>query len=397
MSTRILLLDTGKEWGGGTNSMIELLKRLDRERFSVTAVFYRNYLKGEHSDLRKELTKLDVPLEILPPPRQPLTAKIAKELIRGLLHFFPAARRRALFAIERWWRIAPLAARLSAKLRAGGFDLLYMNNQPSSNLEGYLAAAETGLPVVQHCRIEVLLAPEEVAIVNRTAREIICVSDGVRRSLVKRGIDPAICCVVYNAIDGRQALPSPITLNEAREGSIVIGSIGQLVARKANNQLLRAAAIVKKRCKTPFHLVLVGEGPEGEQLRHLANKLGLSPQVTFAGFQQHPLAWEAAMDIVVLASAKEGLPRVLLEAMLLGKPVVASDVVGSQELVMHGETGLLYPYGDEAQLADHLQTLLGNAELRRAMGSAGRKKVLADFSITHYVAGVEKILTEAVS
>ncbi len=107
MSTRILLLDTGKEWGGGTNSMIELLKRLDRERFSVTAVFYRNYLKGEHSDLRKELTKLDVPLEILPPPRQPLTAKIAKELIRGLLHFFPAARRRALFAIERWWRIAP--------------------------------------------------------------------------------------------------------------------------------------------------------------------------------------------------------------------------------------------------------------------------------------------------
>lgn len=395
MKKRILLLDTGKEWGGGTNSMIELLKRIDRERFDVTAIFYRNYRKGDASDLQAELAAIGIPLEIEAPVRQPLWAKLAKELTRGLLRPFPASRRRLLHAIERRWRIVPSAHRIASRLRRGNFDLLYMNNQPSSNLEGYLAADIANLPVVQHCRIEVTLQPQEVAIVNRIAKRILCVSEGVRESLRAQGIQPTLCRVIYNAIDGRQSLPEPVALPASAGDTIVIGSIGSLIQRKANDQLLRAAARVRERCSQSFHIVLVGEGPEHEHLTQLAKQLGLESQTQFAGFQQQPLAWAAAMDIVVLASAKEGLPRVVLEAMLLGKPVIASDVVGSRELVKHGVSGFLYPYGDEDALANHLQQLLEDADLRARMGAAGRQDVLQNYSIERYVSGVEAQLQEA--
>jgi len=101
------------------------------------------------------------------------------------------------------------------------------------------------------------------------------------------------------------------------------------------------------------------------------------------------------MDILVLASAKEGLPRAILEAMLLGRPVIASDVVGSRELVRPEATGLLFPYGDVAGLARHLQRLLEHPEQRRRLGEAGRATVMEEYSIERYVAGVEAILGEA--
>lgn len=395
MKKRILLLDTGKEWGGGTNSMIELLKRIDRGRFDITAVFYRNYRKGDASDLKTELAAIGIPLEIEAPIRQPLWAKLAKELTRGLLRPFPASRQRLLHAIELRWRILPSARRIASRLGQGSFDLLYMNNQPSSNLEGYLAADSVNLPVVQHCRIEITLQPQEVAIVNRIARRILCVSEGVRESLLAQGVRPELCRVIHNAIDGRQSLPEPIALPAVTGDTVVIGSIGSLIQRKANDHLLRAAARVRARCSQPFQIILVGEGPEHERLTLLAKQLGLEGQTQFAGFQQHPLAWAAAMDIVVLASAKEGLPRVILEAMLLGKPVIASDVVGSRELVRHETSGFLYPYGDEDALANHLQQLLEDADLRQKMGAAGRQDVLQNYSIERYVSSVETQLQEA--
>ena len=76
----------------------------------------------------------------------------------------------------------------------------------------------------------------------------------------------------------------------------------------------------------------------------------------------------------------------------MAKSVVASDIVGSRELVMHGQTGILYPYGDVPALAQALRTLLHDEALRRVQGEAGRQRVLADFSIEAYVAGVSAVL-----
>ncbi|QDX81581.1 hypothetical protein B9N43_10165 [Denitratisoma sp. DHT3] len=400
----ILLLDSGKEWGGGTNSMLELLKRIDRARFRITVCFYRDYLGGSGETIGARLAALGIPFEVMSPPTQPKWAKLVKELGRLILTPLPGWRRRFLHQVERCWRILPLARRIARRLEEGGFDLLYLNNQPSSNQEGYLAGELARVPVVQHCRIEATLLAAEVATVNRIAAQVICVSAGVRDSLVRQGVRPELCSVVHNAIDGRQPAPVPVDLSREAglvPGAIVIGSVGSLVRRKANHDLLQAAALVRARareCGAPrFHLLLVGDGPERAALEAQARELKLEDAITFAGFQAAPLPWVAAMDILVLASAKEGLPRVILEAMLLSKPVIASDVVGSRELVQDGRTGLLYPYGDVRQLAQRLETLLGDAAVRQRMGEAGRQVVLADFSIEHYVAGVEAHLAGAVA
>lgn len=394
MAIKILLLDTGKEWGGGTNSLFELLKRIDRDRFDITALFYHNYPKGD-SDLRRELDRIGIPLSVLPPLRQPLWAKVAKELARGLLGCHRPWRQRAVFSIEMAWRIRPDARRLAAVLKQGGYQLLYMNNQPSSNLEGYLAAEMAGVPAVQHCRIDAALNPLEISLANRVARRIICVSHGVAESLESQGIAPDKCTVVCNAIDGSQDLPPPAPLPAAAAGRLVLGAVGSLIARKSVDHLLQAAATLLEKDGLSVHLLIVGDGPLRGKLEKLAAELGLADHVTFAGFQKAVFPWIAAMDILVLSSPREGLPRVILEAMLLGKPVVASRAIGTRELVVDGETGLLYDYGDIEALTARLKELLADEGKRSAMGAAGRKRVLAEYSIARYVAEVQNVLKEA--
>jgi glycosyltransferase involved in cell wall biosynthesis len=91
------------------------------------------------------------------------------------------------------------------------------------------------------------------------------------------------------------------------------------------------------------------------------------------------------------------LPRVILEAMLLAKPVVGSRVVGSRELIVENETGLMYEYGDLGALAECLGSLAQDADRRARMGAAGRARVLAGYSIGHYVESVQKVLQNAVA
>lgn len=391
---RILLLDTGNEWGGGTNSMFELLKRIDRRRFAVTCCFYKDYRKGQEGRLLSaELADIGIPLMLLPIQGQPVWAKVAKELLRGLLFWSAGLKKRAVLAVDLQWRVRPRAKALQRVLTEGQFDLLYMNNQPSSNLEGYLAGEAAGVPVVQHCRIEPNLQPHEAALVNRVARRIIGVSQGVVDVLAARQVSPERLAVVHNAIDCNASLPPPVILSPSPRGP-VIGTIGQLTQRKGVLHLVQAVAALKAEGLWVTCLVL-GEGPQRAELEAAASRLGVAEQIRFEGFQSVPLAWVQAMDICVLCSSKEGLPRVVLEGMLAGKPVVGSEVTGTRELVVHEQTGLLYPYGDVPALTVALRRLLADAALRRSMGEAGRQRVADKFSIEAYVAGVSRVLEEA--
>lgn len=388
----MLLLDTGKEWGGGTNSMIELLKRLDRARFAVTACFYHDYPRGS-STLAVELAAIGVPLMVMPVRSQPLWAKMAKELARGLLGWHRRWRAAAVFRIELCWRIRPRARALAEVLRQGGYTLLYMNNQPASNLEGYLAAMSTGVAVVQHCRVEPVVNAFERDQVNRTAAAVLCVSEGVRDALIRQGVRRELCRVIHNGIDVSQTMPDAQGLPGVAPGKLVVGVVASLMKRKAIDHLLRAVA--RQPAAEVPHVLVVGDGPEAAALRGLAEALGLSAGITFAGFQAQPLPWLMAMDILVLSSPSEGFPRVVLEAMLIGKPVVAARNAGTMALVEHAVTGYLYDFGDIEALSRHLAELLSRADLRRAFGEAGRRRVIANFSIERYVAGVTAALEAA--
>lgn len=394
---RILLLDTGKEWGGGTNSMFELLKRIDRQHFHVTCLFYHDYPKGKGSSLGRELAKIGIELKLLPQRRQPLWAKFAKELGRGLLAWHRPTRERWVAGVEQAWRIRPNVNRLVHELRQGGYDLLYMNNQPRSNIEGYLAAEAAGLPVVQHCRIEPVMDAVTVRLVNRVASKVIGVSNGVVDALLQAGVDPAKCLPVFNGIDPDQVLPDGQEVRKQYgigEHEVVFGAVGSLIERKGIRYVLEAASKLNVT-ETAFRLLLVGDGPQRAELQTLAEQLGIAERVVFTGFQPAPLLFVAAMDVCMLASQSEGLPRVLLEAMLLGKPTIASNIVGSRELVADQQSGLLVPYADSHALFLAMQQLLSEPQCRRRLGEQGRAIVTRKYTIRAYVDGVERVLAAA--
>ncbi|HEX4501700.1 MAG TPA: glycosyltransferase [Scandinavium sp.] len=390
---KILLFDSGKEWGGGTNSMLELLKRIDRQRFDITCCFYHNYARAGGESIEQVLHSLGIPMVLLPARHQPGWAKLTKEVGRSLLFFSRDARKSFTRKMDNLWRIQPDARRLRQLLQDGGYDILYMNNQPGSNEEGYHAVSGLPVALVQHCRIEPVLSPSLVELVNAQIDKIIAVSRGVEKVLLNNGVKRQYCVTVNNAIDIHQPLPDRESMRKTLDISpdtFVFGSIGSLIARKSNHHTLDALAQFSQRHpNTDWKMILIGEGPERAALVSQAKALGIAEHLIFTGFRNNPFEYLATFDAFILASSSEGLPRVVLEAMLLGIPVIGSDVTGTAELIDHQRTGLLFQWSDSQTLAQHLSQISKDAELRQQLAENARQHVHDHYAIEHYVAGVE--------
>ncbi|QLY63391.1 glycosyltransferase [Enterobacter asburiae] len=394
--SKILLLDTGKEWGGGTNSMLELLKRINRDKFDITCCFYSDYSRAEGETIGQVLNGIGIPLIVIPQRQQPVWAKLLKEAGRSLLFFSRGARKAFTRYVDIMWRIRPNVSKIETLFTQGGFDTLYMNNQPGSNEEGYLAAANLQARLIQHCRIEPVLTPPLVKLVNAHATKIIAVSHGVERVLLEHGVRPELCTTVNNAIDIHQPLPDRRAMRQRLnidDDTFVFGSIGSLISRKANHHTLEALAqFSQKHPQAKWKMVLVGEGAERSALAEQARALGIESRVIFTGFQNTPFDYLATFDAFILASKSEGLPRVVLEAMLLNIPVIGSQVTGTAELIDHDSTGLLFPWSDVSQLAQHLDNIWSDAELRARLAAAAYQNVCHNYAIENYVSGVEAVL-----
>jgi glycosyltransferase involved in cell wall biosynthesis len=156
--------------------------------------------------------------------------------------------------------------------------------------------------------------------------------------------------------------------------------VGRLSPEKGQAGLLRAFSRLHK-ARADIRLRLVGDGPDQASLKALAEKLGIASAVTFLGrlSEEQTLAEIAQSDLLALPSFMEGLPIVLMEAMALGVPVVASRVAGIPELVDDGLSGLLFAPSDWDQLARQIERLLNDQELRGAVAERGKAKVLAEF------------------
>lgn len=398
---KIIVLDTGKEWGGGTNSLLELLKRIDKNKYCFTALFYNNYKRGNESDIKTEIEKLGIDSIFLEQQGQLSLSKILKELVRTLFFFSRRLKKHFVLLIDYKFRIKPNAARIAAILKNKNIDLLYMNNQPSSNLEGIMAAKTADIPCIQHSRIGAELNRVEVNTANNWLTKMISVSQGVQEMFVKQGVDAGKCTVVYNGIDPnvKPAVMSSQIRRQwgIRDGEMVIGTVGSLVRRKRIGDLIEAVAEIDERVKGQGASVkgmIVGDGPEREGLQKEVFKKGLQDKVIFTGFQSDAISYINAMDIFVLSSEREGLPRVILEAMLMSKPVVACDISGPSELVVNGESGFLIPVKNPHTLANALFKLIASVDMRNRMGEKGKMRALEKFSMESYVSGVSKIFKE---
>jgi glycosyltransferase involved in cell wall biosynthesis len=185
---------------------------------------------------------------------------------------------------------------------------------------------------------------------------------------------------IHNGVE----TPPPLSREQARavlccEGErLVIGAIGRMVPEKGFDVLIEAFLQLLGR-GVDAELVLMGDGPCLSEYQALAGKAGLS-RMRFLGEVPQAGRLLQGVDVLVQPSRAEGLGLVPIEAMLAGRPVIASDVGGLPEVVTHGETGLLVPPGDVAALVEGLALLADRADLRVRMGEAGRERARRCFS-----------------
>jgi glycosyltransferase involved in cell wall biosynthesis len=177
---------------------------------------------------------------------------------------------------------------------------------------------------------------------------------------------------IYNGVPDVAVTPAEIP----REG-VTIGVVAaSLSPRKGVDVLLRAVAPL-----VDTSIVIVGDGPAQPALRELARSLGLDDRVHWVGWSDTPRPYIAAFDILAVPSREEAFPLVILEAMLAGRPVVASAVGSVDEAVIDGSTGRLVPPDDPRALSDALGVLVADPELRDRMGARGRERAVERFSV----------------
>jgi len=204
------------------------------------------------------------------------------------------------------------------------------------------------------------------------ARKVRVVHNGIPLAQFDRSADLSL----RNRLTGGRDLP-------------VVFTPARLHAQKGHVYLLRAATTVLDAI-----FVLAGDGPERRPLEDLCLRLGLGDRVSFLGHQEDIPQLLAACDLFVLPSLYEGLPLSVLEAMASAKPVVATNVGGTDEVVLHGATGVLVPPKDSKALAAAIGTLLTDRAMAACYGQAGKKRVAQIFSAEAMVRGVTEVYGE---
>jgi len=172
--------------------------------------------------------------------------------------------------------------------------------------------------------------------------------------------------------------------------SIVIGALGNLRPEKDLETFLLAARGILDAIPSAEFLV-IGDGPARDNLERLASDLRISESVHFLGERSDVSDLLAALDILVMTSYTESFPNAILEAMAMGKPVVATNVGGIPELVEEGQTGFLVSPRDPEAIADRVLSLSRDSARRQQMGRAARARVESNFTVQAVIARLEGI------
>ncbi len=199
--------------------------------------------------------------------------------------------------------------------------------------------------------------------------------------------------ILHNAIDTdnpvrqsteRLAVITQLGINENSECTV---AVGRLSPEKGFDVLIEAFSKIVRNRKSA-HLIIVGDGQERDNLNHLVNRYSLANRVHFTGYSETPGDYMMRADIVVLPSRSEGIPNVALEAMALKKPVIATRVGGTPEVITHNQEGILIPSENPEALAKAVIDLLENPRDAEKLAAKGFRRIQTFFSPEQRVAHV---------
>jgi glycosyltransferase involved in cell wall biosynthesis len=317
-------------------------------------------------------------------------------------HAFPLVALFSLFATLALWR----------EVRRQKPDVIYAQWLVPGGFIGAVVSRLTGVPLAISVHGSDVFVAERrkiarpaVRLALNNCRCLIACSGDLARRVIRLGMPAARVSVIPYGVDVERYQPDQGPTQALRTalhlpaGQNILMAMGRLVYKKGFSYLIEAMPGILARFPNTV-LLIAGEGDLRAELERLAETLGVRQQVLFAGhvaWQDTP-AYLALADLFVLPSILDqagnvdGLPNVLLEAMASGCAIVASDVAGVPDVIVHGQNGHLVPEKDAGALAEGICTLLGDPSLRHCLGEAARAATLDHLSWPHTAQQVITVL-----
>ena len=378
--SNILYLDSGSGIGGGQRSLLLLLDLLDKERFTP----FVGCLGDSSFAMEVEKTAASViPLSL--PAAHNKTDKVKRFTVRDLLEDF-----RQLRVIIELHRI----------VKRHAIDLIHANSLSVALLGGIVARLNR-IPILMHKRYATSYGVLD-RFCERLLHRVILVSEATRWDFASAEKQT----LIYNGVDlgAFQASREEVEVlrrelfSAAPNTAVLVGVVTRITPEKGIHVLVNAMRELQNRID--IKLLIVG-GPYFERdvaymdtLKQKVADLGIEDSVTFTGFLSDTRIVTSLLDIVLVPSIiPEACPRTIIEAMAVGKPVIATPLGGSKELVTP-ETGILVPPEDASAVADAIATLVTDPERLTAMGSAARDRAVQLFSSQKNTALTEAVYTE---
>jgi glycosyltransferase involved in cell wall biosynthesis len=379
---KVLYASRGGDPYGAENSLLSLIGGLDRSRFSPLLVC------PEPGFLSGKAEELGIPVRFLP-----------------IFDFFFTSN--PLLLLRQGRQLRHNVVSLRRHIREQGIDLVHVNSFKVGPPYA-IAARMLGIPCIWHSR-EILLTTAFrkrilVEMIRSLPDGVIAVSEACAAQFGRGGRGNTKVHVIYNGIDTEAFRARADGQAVRREFDLaadtpLVGCVGQLIPWKGQDDFLRVAAGVLSTLPEARFLI-VGREVESHPsfraaLEELASSLDIRDHVIFTGFRQDVPSLIASMDVFLHCAVQpDPLPRVILEAMALGKPVVATDTGGIPEMIEEGRSGFLAPPRDVRSLREATISLLVDEGLAHRMSQAARERVQERFSLTQHVEAVTQLYSE---
>ncbi len=283
----------------------------------------------------------------------------------------------------------PAVGELAGLMQRWRPDVVHSHLYPAF-VHSSLAGQLSGVPAILTTAHTLIVRPGDAWLTRLTATRIISVSQAAKKLLVDGGVSPRVIHVITNGIEPRYFQDESASAAVVRqqlgipEGSPVVGTIARLSVEKGHRELLHIAYAVLRR-KPEATFLVVGTGPLADDLQSQAEQLGIKDRVIFTGARRDVTTLSHLMDVFLLPSREEALPLAILEAMAAARPIISSTVGGVPEVVVDGETGLLFGPDDRQGFTDAVVKLIEQPELARQYGERGRKRVASHFGVDRMV------------
>lgn len=272
--------------------------------------------------------------------------------------------------------------RIARICRKNNFNILHLHSSHALSIGLWAKLFYSKLKLIAVRRVDFHIKKNwfsQIKYKNRLVDKIICISHGVEQVLLADGIPKQKLVTIHSGIDINKfaAVVPPENFRQklgVPENNILVGTIAAMANHKDYPNLIKAAKIVIEH-NDNVTFCAVGEGPEQDNILKLVSKLSLQNRFIFTGFREDVGNFLKTFDIFVLASKREGMGTSILDAQSVGLPVIACETGGIPEIICHGKNGMLVPPKNEVRLAEAIQLLVQDRQLRRILGQNALKSV----------------------